>query len=246
MRRLVDALTGIKPIWALTCVLSLYPGLVQAMYLDRSIVDFLPGESPRQDVRVINDSDETLYVQVEVLEVSNPGTEKEQRNPVTDPDRISLLVTPNKLVVAPNSSKIVRMVNLDEQLTAEKVYRVNFTPILPPLQQEAGSKVRLVVAYQVLVLISPQEPRYNLVSDRKGDTLTLTNTGNSYVMITEGKQCPTDPASDNMASGEDDGCHDLSARRLYPGNTYRVILPYDKPLELSLQSVAGNEKRMIP
>ena len=223
-------------------LLGLFPALCYPMYLDRSIVDFLPGESPRQDVRVINDTDEQLYVQVDVLAVSDPGTEQEQRNRVTDPDSISLLVTPTKLVVPPKSSKIVRMVNLDEQLQTEKVYRVNFTPILPPLQEEAGSKVRLVVAYQVLVLVSPEKPKYNLVSDRRGDTLTLSNTGNSYVMITEGKQCAPGPVQDEQNAQ----CHELSARRLYPGNTYQVKLPYDSPLELSLQSVAGNEKKVVP
>ncbi|WP_179957464.1 fimbrial biogenesis chaperone [Exilibacterium tricleocarpae] len=234
--------TDLRRLWIFVALLGLSPAVSHAMYLDRSIVEFLPGESPRQDVRVINDTDEQLYVQVDVLDVKNPGTDAESRDRVTDPDSIRLLVTPTKLIVPPKSSKIVRMVNLDEQLNAEKVYRVNFTPILPPLQEDAGSKVRLVVAYQVLVLAAPKNPRHNLVAQRQGKTLTLTNTGNSYVMVTEGKQCAASPTGGE----QNDACHNLNARRLYPGNTYQAELPYDSPLELSLQSVAGNEKQVVP
>lgn len=210
----------------------------QAMYIDKAIVDFLPDEVPRQDVKVINDTDENLYVKVDVLEVLNPGTEKEERKPVTNPDDIKLLVTPAKMVVSPNGTKLLRLVNLDESLTEEKVYRINVTPILPPMQNPAESKVRVVVAYQVLVLVAPNKPKFELQAQRQGKMLTLKNIGNSYVLISEGRQCPKDKKSDA-------DCHTLEAKRLYAGNEYALELPYQTPVELTLKGVSGNAKQMI-
>jgi len=216
-------------------ILGLTP-FAQAMYIDRAIVDFLPDQA-RQDVKVINDGDENLYVQIDVLEVSNPGTEEETRTKITDPDSISLLVTPAKMVVPPNSSKLLRMVNLDENLNEEKIFRVNVTPILPPLSENDDTQVRLVVAYQVLVLVAPENPKYELESARQGKTLTLKNTGNSYVMMNEGLQC-TKPEDETS-------CQKIPARRLYPGNEAVIDLPLDQAVELSLQSIEGNEKVVV-
>ena len=212
----------------------------QAMYIDRAIIDFLPGEATRQDVKVINDSDDNLYVKIDVMEVINPGTEQEERKPVTNPDDIKLLVTPAKMVIPPKSSKLVRLLNLDDELKEEKVYRINVTPIMPPLQEESKeSKVRVVIAYQVLVLVAPNKPHYLLETERKTDSLTVKNTGNSYVIITGGKQCPATETADIK-------CLDVATKRLYPGNTYQIEQSYKQPTELSLQGVVGNETVSIP
>ena len=71
------------------------------MQLGRNIIHFLPGEQPRIDVPVRNPDDETMYVEVDVLEVTNPGTEQEARTPVVDARRVDFLVTPNRFVLPP-------------------------------------------------------------------------------------------------------------------------------------------------
>ena len=221
-------------------IISLFSSASNAMYIDRAIVDFLPLETPRQDVKVINDSDDNLYVKIEVLEVLHPGTDKEQRVPITTPDDIKLLVTPAKMVIPPKGTKLLRLINLDEELKEEKVYRINVTPIMPPLQDEgAKSKVRVVIAYQVLVLVAPKEPLYKLKYERKENKLLLKNTGNSYVVLTQGKQCPSKDQVQNA-------CFDIPSKRLYPGNNYVVDLPYKQPTTLSLKGLIGNETINIP
>ncbi len=231
--------------------LSLFIALIfscasaHSMYIDKAIIDFLPDDVPRQDVKVTNDSDDNLYVQVEVLEVTNPGTDKEQRTPVTNPDEISLLVTPSKMAIPPNGSKTVRILNLDETLQEEKVYRINVTPIMPPLQEEGEkSMVRVVIAYQILVLVAPNQPKYVLNSVRNGKDLSFSNSGNSYVVITEGEQC-VEPSKDSEAK-DDALCFAIPSKRLYPGNSYHVSLPHDAPAMVSLKGVAGNETVKTP
>lgn len=212
----------------------------QAMYIDRAIIDLLPDESPRQDVKVINDTDDNLYVRIDVFDVTDPGTDDERRTLVKNPDDIQLLVTPAKMVVPPKASKLLRIINLDADLKEEKIYRINVTPILPPLAEtEEETKVRLVVAYQVLVLVAPKNPQYVLEAERKGKTLSMVNSGNSYVVLTEGKQCP-------LPNSEEKDCFKIPSKRLYPGNHYNVDLPYDVSAEISLQGVARNEKKIIP
>ncbi len=46
------------------------------MLLNRSIVVFKPGQPPRQDATILNQEDENLYINIEILEVRNPGTEQ--------------------------------------------------------------------------------------------------------------------------------------------------------------------------
>lgn len=197
--------------------------------LDKAIVDFRSDQPPRQDVVVINDSaTENAYVEVEVLEVVNPGTDQEERRPLTNPEDMPFVASPAKLVIPPNGRKQVRLVNLVPPGKEEKVYRVTFRPVLPPLE-EPGSKIRVVVAYQVLVLVQPETPREDLVTTREGNIIRFENRGNSYVLVSNGKQCDT--------AGEN--CKELPAKRLYAGNSWEVELPYDTPATFTLESFKG-------
>ena len=66
------------------------------MYVDRSIVIFEKDSQAREDIKVSNSGDENIYVQVEVLQVINPGAENEERVKITDPDKLKLIATPNE------------------------------------------------------------------------------------------------------------------------------------------------------
>ena len=203
---------------ALTCLLT-FSGLSHAgILLDKSIVDFPSDQPPRQDITVSNQGDEIAYVQVQVLEVTNPGTDQEERRPISDKEDISFVASPSKLAIPPNGRKQVRLVNLSET-PGEKVYRINFTPVLPPLDDSEGMGVRVVIAYQVLALIHPQDPIENLIIKRDAISLQIQNKGNSYALITEIRQCDK-----NGSNCQDD----LGSKRLYAGNSMTIALPYQE------------------
>ncbi len=183
------------------------------MFVDRSIVEFKPGESVQQDIRVMNRGTDQMYVQVEVLDVINPGEASEERISVTDISSLGLLATPKQFALPAEGVKQVRMVSIAPPADVDKVYRVNVTPILPPLEDTGSSMVRVVVAYQLLVLVIPDNPTENLVVTRQDDVLLLTNEGNSYVLLSEGQSCNVDGL-----------CTDLPTRRLYAGNTWELQL----------------------
>jgi P pilus assembly chaperone PapD len=206
--------------------------LAAGIILDRSIVDFSSTEPPRHDVTVINQGDDIAYVKVEVLEVLNPGTEKEERNIVTNPEQIQFVASPSKLAIPAGGRKQVRLVNLAPP-GEEKIFRVNFTPVLPPLEEKTeGLGVKFVVAYQVLALIHPAQPTENLVVKREPKSISFDNQGNTYALISSVRQCDKDG----------NNCQDdLGSKRLYVGNKMAIPLPYaDTPVTYKITNYKGS------
>lgn len=240
-RQEVSALnTSIARSAALGLLLALAPLAASAgMAVDRAIVTFKPGDTPRQDVLVMNAGKEPLYVQVEVLEVQNPGTEAEKRVAVKNPEEIGLLATPLRLRVEPGGKRPLRLVNLKPKSAQERVYRVNLSPVVGKIAAEGDANamaVKVVVGYQLLVLVSPAEPQELLEVRREGRLAVLRNAGNTNILLFSGQQCPT-------AEAEEASCRTLPDRRLYPGNEWRLELPFDQPFDYQLTVLERNQKR---
>lgn len=222
---------------ALAMLLWMAAAVTQAeMYVDRSIVIFEPGAQPREDVEVSNTGDDVMYVQVEVIKVENPGTPDEKRVKVDNPQDLKLLATPSKLIIPAGSRKLVRIVNLQTSNERERVYRINVTPIVPPLEEEK-SQLRIVVAYQILTIVEPNEPNTDLSVTRDGTTITFENNGNSNVLLSDGRQCRTEA---------EEGCQELASRRLYAGNTWELSLPLDAPVRYSVRTYDGIRQEVFP
>lgn len=206
------------------------------MYVDKSIVTFEPGQPPRQDVRVSNSGSDVMYVQVETFVVKDPGTASEERVLVTNPQEGKLVASPNKLVIPPGGHKLVRILNLDPKSAEERIYRINVTPIAPPLEEQT-SQLRIVVAYQVLTIVQPAEPHTKLEVSRTGKQVTFTNQGNTNILLSDGRQCSqADPTA----------CKTLDSHRIYAGSSWALELPYDAPLSYSVRSFDGIKNEVFP
>ena len=212
----------------LLCLLTnaVYGGI----YLDRIIVQFSPEDRGRQDIVIFNESsEENAFVDISVLEVVNPGTDTEEQRPVSDPKKSQFLVTPAKVVIPPAGKKQVRLVDLNPSgFDSERVFRVTFTPVLPPLTEVETSMIRVVVSYQALILIPPDKVDEDLKTKREGNKLTLTNMGNSFVLLESGKQCK-----------QADECTDVPGKRLYAGNRLEIDLPHDAPVSFQATTHTG-------
>jgi P pilus assembly chaperone PapD len=215
-------------------LLAWMPPVIGSMVLDRTIIRFVAGEPSRQDVLITNSDAETLYLKVEVFEVKDPGTPSERREKPTDPNAITLLATPNKMIVPPGGRKLVRLVNLGGH-ELERIYRVNVTPVVADLET-TGMAVYVVVAYQLLVIVTPEEPAVDVDYERIGKQAIFTNRGNTNALLHSGEQCPPNPD----VTG---GCVQLEAHRLYAGNIWKLELPYDAPFEYSLTIGKANTRR---
>ena len=197
------------------------------MVLSEAIVHFEPGKPLRRDIEVENSGSENLYVEIEPKIVLDPGTENESRKSIGDPREAGLLVTPNKLVVPPGGRKLVRLVSLQPLGEDERVFRVTFKPVVGDVESEQIG-IKILIGYEVLVLMQPATPAPNLVAKRTGKTMLFSNEGNTNVLLREGKQCPSGKESDS------DECESLRGKRLYPGNRYTVELPYNQPVEYQM------------
>ncbi len=207
---------------AFACLLCAHTAQAD-MSLDRSILTFDADGSPRQDVEITNTGSENLYLETEILRVSEPGTDAETRERVLDPDAIDLLVTPARLIVPPGARRLLRIVNLGEPADVDRIYRINVRPVVGELEADTTA-VKVVIAYQLLVILRPPDPQPNLVWERNGRQITFTNEGNSNVLLFNGAQCPPD--------GGD--CIELNrAQRLYAGNSWTFDLPLDAAVEFT-------------
>ena len=197
------------------------------MVLSEAILHFEPGNPLRKDIEVKNPGSENLYVQIEPKVVIDPGTKSERREAITDPREHGFLVTPNKLVIPPGGRKLVRVVSLQPLGEKERVYRVTFKPVVGDLESEHIG-IKILVGYEVLILMQPANPNPNLVAKRDGQTMYFSNEGNTNVLLREGKQCP------KGANPDSDECERLRGKRLYPGNSWSVELPHKLPVDYQM------------
>jgi P pilus assembly chaperone PapD len=189
------------------------------MVLSQVIVDLLPGKPPREDIEVWNDGSERMYVSAEPFEIRAAGTPEETRVPAGEPDRAGILVAPQRLVLEPGERRTIRVAAVGERSAADRVYRVAIKPVGGPISANE-SALKVFVGYDALVLVRPDKFSGDVVGERTGRTLTLTNGGNTAQELFDGKQCD--------AAGQD--CRSLPAKRLYPGVTWQQTLPFDTPV----------------
>ncbi len=176
------------------------------MILNKVSLEFASGGAPRDDIEVTNSGSETLYVQIEPNRIHDPGTPQEKRVLYRDPAELGLLITPSRLVVPPGQTQVVRIAVVDPCKESDKVYRLTVRPVVGEVKS-AETAIKVVIAYDVLVILRPPNPKADLKTERAGRKMTLSNTGNSSILLSQGKQCD--------ASGNN--CQVIPPYRLYPG-----------------------------
>ena len=201
----------------LTLSQLLLPGLAEsAMTLDRIIVYFEPTESRLQDITVFNPDPENLYLKTDVLKVINPGEPDEQRVAPASTDEVQLLVTPHQTVMPPNTRRVFRLYSRSGPQNTEMVFRVLFVPEVGAIK-EGQRGVKILLSYEVLVFVRPQNPHHKLETKRRGDTILFTNSGNTNVLLRNGKYCSNAQKAD---------CMDKTvSQRIYPGQTWKLDVP---------------------
>lgn len=203
----------------LLVLLSVATTLRAEMSLDRMIVYFDPTKMPRQDLMVKNSASENLYMQTEIHKVINPGQKDEERIKITDPEKMKLLATPQKAIIAPHGRKTVRLVSLETPKEIEEVYRITFRPVVGDTKAEQTS-IKLLIAYQALVFVRPMHPKYNVTAEWKEKKIVFSNKGNMNAELRHGQFC---------TSKKDESCTPLGlTNRLYAGQSWEIELPDSK------------------
>lgn len=192
--------------------------------LDKVIVDFNDGKMRRTDIEVTNRGKATVYVSVKPAEIVRPGRKDQQRRAHRDPMEMGMLVSPTRMILEPGQTKPVRLAILDRPKDRDRIYRVKIAPAAGRTVA-IKSGLRILVGYDVLVIVRPEAAKAGVVGERNGRRLTLRNTGNTNTLLINGKQC--DKA---------EKCVALPTTRLYAGTTWSVDLPKDAPVEYTMHS----------
>lgn len=183
------------------------------MVLSEVIVN-LPAGEVRKEIVISNTGEDILFITATLSEVVDPGLPTERRIEHDDPEAAGLIVTPNRVIVQPGQRKTLRIANIGQTPVRDRVYRLMVNPSVGDIGADS-TMLRVLVAYDVLVVVEPAEPAFELDWTRDGASLVLTNRGNSNVLLQNGAICP--------AGG--DACIEVPGRRVYPGATVTIALP---------------------
>lgn len=194
------------------------------LVLSQLIVDLQPGKHAREDLELWNNAPDRSFVAIEPREILNPSLPAQSARIEADPEKLGLLVSPTRMILEPGQRRLLRIGALTQDADHEHVYRVTVKPVAGAVQS-TGSGLKVMVGYDVLVLVRPTIPRAQVKAVRSGRTLTFTNTGNVSVEIINGRQC------DAVHH-----CVDLPGKRLYSGASWSLQLPSDAPAEYLVKS----------
>jgi P pilus assembly chaperone PapD len=202
------------------------------LVLSELIVDLQPGKQIREDVEVWNNSPERSFVAIEPREIVDASLPTQKIHLDPDPEKLGLLVSPSRMILEPGQRKLLRIASISGSADREHVYRVTVKPVVGGIKSD-DSGLKIVVGYDVLVLVRPAQPLANVTASRTGRTLSFTNMGNVSVEVIDGRQC----------SARHEQCTQLPGKRLYPGASWTVDLPTDQPAEYMLKSPLGTERK---
>ncbi|MGO4550990.1 fimbrial protein [Lysobacter sp. 2RAF19] len=139
-------------------------------------------------------SDQVQYVKVRVAEIVAPATRDERENTLSADD--ALVVSPQRLVLAPASTRTVRLI-APVAPQEEKAYRVYFEPVDAPSDStleeantaDVSTKLGVNLVWGALVRVLPDNGRIaaRLVDDGK----RMQNTGTLRIGALKIGRCPT-------------------------------------------------------
>ena len=182
-----------------------------------------------QDIQVHNVGNSTAYVKIEVERIDHPGQPDQTFTELNDnPYQIGLIVTPSKVVIPVGQTRIMRALYVGSPPTSDVIYRITIAPVSGDLiamysgQTKLSAGMQLIIAYGVTIYARPLILEPHITAVRKGTALSLTNTGNTSVLIASCKQCNAKNICLPVPS---------VAKRLYPGNHFEATLPEDAPLQ---------------
>lgn len=194
--------------------------------IDKLWIDFESGQSGRSDIVIRNDSEDRYYISVVVSEILDPGTDDEKRVQEIDPEKIGLLVTPNRIVLDPGAIRSIRLVSLNNSLAKDRVYRVLISPQVGAIksklneENEQAIAIKLLAAYDVLVIARPNDSAPEIQSVRTAGSVVLSNSGTTNVLVLDGFVCPEDAGDEPSV----ETCTTFPTKRLFSGNEMTIPL----------------------
>jgi len=193
------------------------------LLLSQLVVELAPNERARADVEIWNSGTDQTFVTVDPREIIEPGTARESNRTDPDPERLGLLVSPQRIILQPGQRRLLRIAALAAN-DREHVYRVTVRPVVGQISSDS-SGLKVLVGYDVLVLVRPAEVKPHVSGTRSATGLTLKNDGNVSVELVDGKAC----------AGATSSCMELPGGRLYAGAEKTVQIAASSRVQYKLK-----------
>lgn len=182
----------------------------------------LSSSAPANAIYAANEGGETLYLKVDVAEVLDPSAKKHELHYEPDPRKLGLLVSPQRLVLAPGEEGRIRLVALTDP-DRDKFYKISVVPVTGSLSTESEVGVKVMIGYTAWAWIRPEGARPIVSAKRTGTKLILRNNGETLARMMMGKQC----------AGET--CESIEPFRLLAGQDKTLDLPFgDRPVSFRM------------
>lgn len=207
----------LQSLLAVAAIIGLSTSARADLVLSQLVVDIAPAGNSRSDIEIWNNGSDPAYVEAAPREIQNPGTAAQNGNADPDPEKLGLLVSPAQMILEPGQRRLLRIAAISSTFDRERVYRVTVKPVVGELTSES-SALKVLIGYDVLVIVRPKEMRPHVSATRAGSNLTLQNDGNVSVELLDGKQC---------AQGTDN-CTKLPDDRIYSGATKTIQIAPDR------------------
>lgn len=188
------------------------PNLYANMILSQNIIHFDSGALSYKTIQVKNVGKDTLYINSFPTQVTQPGSEKEKRLTIKNPRQLGLLISPKRFKLLPGQSQFVQISSVKREQDEDLVYRVKFSPTVADITANR-SGLKILIAYELLVLVQPATTNADLLYEQRGEMLWLENKGNTNILLASGTHCL-----------DDDQCIDLPSKRLYAGQNMQIPL----------------------
>ncbi len=183
---------------------------------------------------VTNSGSGKAFVATKVREVMARGETDEKLREDTNPEALGLIATPGRMVLEKGERRGVRIVPTGKTADNDRVWRVLVSEVAGKIKgQQSG--VAFLLAYDVLIIQRPDNARVAVSGKRVGKLLTLTNSGNSFGMVTEVRHCPANAPCAKLPD----------SKRLYGGKSWSVSLPSDTgTVEVVTQGINRKEETL--
>lgn len=199
--------------------------------LSEVILDYEPGQGLFRDIWASNTGIDTLYVQIDVDQIINPGEMPMKREAIKDLSKADLLVTPRQFKLTPGKRQRIRFLFKTPFENTEKIYRATVTPKINRLLmkkvegEKKGLGLKVLIGYEILVIKRPRAMNAQLKIERKAKQLSVENIGNTNALLLYLQQCP-------KGDMDRDQCIKSNGPRVYPGRKEDIPLQFDIPVEI--------------
>jgi P pilus assembly chaperone PapD len=206
-----------------------------------SMYEFIEADKSTLLKRIRNNGDQTAYIRTEVSEIIYQGDGKKierklNANEVARGNIDGLVFTPSRIIIPAKAMQSGRLVFAGKR-NQERYFRVRFTPVLPKDQyefnqskqdydayrQKLNAGINILTGFGAMVIVRPENARYNTQIDRAGQVVSFKNNGNSTVFIDGIKECINKK------------CAPENSVFLLPGKTHQIHQKANHSLQFILQ-----------